>query len=153
MVPSEIVFMDSLPLTPNGKIDRRALPAPDHDRPALGGIFVAPRTPTEQIIAEIWTEVLGVKKIGIHDNFFDLGGHSLRATQVVSRLGKAFQADVPLRSLFEHPTVEGLAVIVAQRQARKAEADEMATILARIESLSEADVQRQLAREKAQRQR
>jgi acyl carrier protein len=152
MVPSRIVFINFLPLTPSGKVDRRALPAPDHDRPDLGGVFVAPRTPTEKILAGICAEVLLVKQIGVHDNFFDFGGHSLLATRVVSRVRDALHVELPLRSFFEHPTVEELAVIIAQRQAQKAEAEELATILGRIESLSDADVQRRLAREMPKRQ-
>ena len=101
--------MDSLPLTPNGKVDRRALPAPDPSRPELDETFADPRTPTEELLANIWVEVLKLDKVGIHDNFFDLGGHSLLATQVMSRLTKAFQIELPLRSLFEAPTVAGLA--------------------------------------------
>jgi acyl carrier protein len=103
------VFLDSLPLTPSGKVDRKALPAPDNSRPELDNRFVAPRTPGEQSIAKIWAEVLKLEKVGIHDNFFELGGHSLLATQVISRLRDAFRVDLPLRSLFESPTVAALA--------------------------------------------
>ena len=109
MVPSAFVALDSLPLTPNGKVDRKALPAPDQIRPELQASFVAPRTPIEEIIAEVWAEVLKLGKVGIHDNFFDLGGHSLLATQIISRVRDAFQMDIPLRTLFEKPTVAGLA--------------------------------------------
>jgi amino acid adenylation domain-containing protein len=109
MVPAGFMFLDSLPLTPNGKLDRKALPAPDSSRPDLDNGFVAPRTPEEQSIAKTWVEVLSLETVGIHDNFFDLGGHSLLATQVVSRLRDTFHIDLPLRSLFESPTVAGLA--------------------------------------------
>jgi acyl carrier protein len=109
MVPSAFVFLDSLPLTPNGKLDRKALPAPDHSRPELDDAFAAPRTPVEEILANIWAEVLKLDKVGIHDNFFDLGGHSLLATQLISRVRDAFKLDLPLRSLFEAPTIYGLA--------------------------------------------
>ena len=109
MVPLAFVFLDVLPLTPNGKVDREALPAPDLNRPELEQSFVAPRTPIEEIIAEIWAEVLKLEKVGIHDNFFDLGGHSLLATQVISRLRVTLQMELPLRYLFEYPTVSGLA--------------------------------------------
>ncbi|MBU7581848.1 MAG: amino acid adenylation domain-containing protein [Nostoc sp. TH1S01] len=105
MVPAAFVFLKALPLTANGKVDRQALPAPDQSRSALETEFVSPRTPTEQIIAEIWADVLGQEKIGIYDNFFDLGGHSLLATQIISRLRTAFKIDLPVRSLFENPTV------------------------------------------------
>ena len=108
MVPSAFVFLDRLPLTANGKIDRRGLPAPDQSRPALKESFVAPRTPIEELLAEIWAAVLKLDTVGVHDNFFDLGGHSLLATQVMSRIGQAFKVELPLRALFESPTVAGL---------------------------------------------
>jgi acyl carrier protein len=109
MVPSAFVLLDSLPLTPNGKIDRRALPAPDSERPELQAAFIEPRTATEERVSELFAEVLNVKEVGIYDNFFDLGGHSLLATQVISRVREAFQVEVPFYTLFEAPTVEELA--------------------------------------------
>ncbi len=109
MVPAIFVELGALPLTPNGKVDRRALPVPDQARPELAATFVAPRTPVEEQLAGIWAEVLKVARVGIHDNFFELGGHSLLATQVVSRVRRAFQIELPLRYLFETPTVAGLA--------------------------------------------
>jgi amino acid adenylation domain-containing protein len=114
MVPSVIVTMESFPLTPNGKVDRKALPKPDYS--ASGQTFVMPSTETEKKIVAIWTEVLGLEKVGIHDNFFELGGHSLLATQTISRLRKAFQVDVPLRVLFETPTIAQVAVWVEEKQ-------------------------------------
>ena len=118
MVPAVFVLLDTLPLLSNGKIDRRALPAPDRTRPELDKTFVAPRTPTEELLAEIWAQLLDLERVGIHDNFFDLGGHSLLATQAVSRMRDAFQVEIPLRRLFEVPTVAGLAEsIEAARQA------------------------------------
>jgi len=107
MVPSAIVQLEALPLAPSGKVDRRALPVPSFKNESELG-FVAPRTPTEQIVADIWGQVLKQEHIGIHDNFFDLGGHSLLATQVISRLREAFKIELPLRSLFEAPTVAQL---------------------------------------------
>ena len=106
-------------LTPNGKVDRKALPAPDQIRPELQESFVAPRTPIEEIIAEVWAEVLKLGKVGIHDNFFDLGGHSLLATQMISRVRDAFQMDMPLRTLFEMPTVAGLAERIEEIHQKK----------------------------------
>ncbi|MEG4277142.1 amino acid adenylation domain-containing protein [Microcoleus sp. MON1_C1] len=105
MMPSAFVLLEAMPLTPNGKIDRRSLPAPDTKTAEFESNFTEPRTPDEQLIAEIWAEVLGLERVGIHDNFFELGGHSLLATQAISRLREAFQVEVPLRSLFESPTV------------------------------------------------
>jgi amino acid adenylation domain-containing protein len=109
MVPAAFVELESMPLTPNGKVDRRALPAPDQERPELEEGFVAPRIPTEEILAVIWAEVLRVKQVGIHDNFFELGGHSLLATQVISRLRQAFGIELRLQTLFEAPTLGELS--------------------------------------------
>jgi amino acid adenylation domain-containing protein/non-ribosomal peptide synthase protein (TIGR01720 family) len=109
MVPTAIMLLEALPLTPNGKIDRRALPVPNTVRAEGSEGFVAPRIPVEELLAQIWAEVLGVEVVGIHDNFFELGGHSLLATQVFSRLPDAFGVELPLRCLFESPTVAGLA--------------------------------------------
>jgi acyl carrier protein len=119
MLPAIFVVLDELPLTPNGKVDRRALPDPDWDRANLEGDYVAARSPIEDILTGIWAEVLGVDQIGIHDSFFELRGHSLLATQVISRVREVFGLDIPLRSLFESPTIAGLADII--EAARKAE--------------------------------
>jgi amino acid adenylation domain-containing protein len=113
MVPSAVVILPALPLTPNGKVDRRVLPAPDGSR-ALENPYVAPRTQVEEQLAAIGTQLLSIERIGIHDNFFDLGGHSLLATQLISRVRDTFQIELPLRSLFEHPTVAELAEVIEQ---------------------------------------
>ena len=109
MVPSALVAIKAFPLTPNGKVDRKALPAPVSAGPASGEPSVEPRTPTERALALIWRQVLRIEKFGIHDSFFDLGGHSLLATQVFSRINDTFPVKVPLRRIFETPTVAGLA--------------------------------------------
>ncbi|MBF6570846.1 MAG: amino acid adenylation domain-containing protein [Candidatus Binataceae bacterium] len=109
MVPAVFMPLDSFPLTTNGKIDRRGLPSPGLARPELDKAFVGFTTPTEGLLADIWSRVLGVERVGIHDDFFELGGHSLLATQVVSRIRELFQVEMPLRRLFETPTVAGLA--------------------------------------------
>ncbi len=108
MVPSAFVLLDALPLSPNGKVDRRALPPPDFSADSEKS-FVAPRTPAETALAQIWSEVLGRKEVGVHDDFFAIGGHSLTATQVVLRARNAFQVDLPLQDLFSSPTVAELA--------------------------------------------
>ncbi|MEG4350117.1 amino acid adenylation domain-containing protein [Microcoleus sp. LAD1_D3] len=109
MMPSAFVLLEAMPLTPNGKIDRRSLRAPDTNTAEFESNFTEPRTPDEQLIAEIWAEVLGLERVGIHDNFFELGGHSLLATQAIARLREAFQIELPLRVLFESPTVASLS--------------------------------------------
>ncbi|WP_443193781.1 amino acid adenylation domain-containing protein [Nostoc sp. UHCC 0926] len=109
MLPSAFLLMDALPLTTNGKVDRRALPAPDQTRTELQETFVAPSTPIEQMLAAIWAQILGLEQVGIHDDFFELGGHSLLGTQVISQVRKVFQQELPLRRLFEQPTIAGLA--------------------------------------------
>jgi acyl carrier protein len=144
MIPSAFVFLESLPLTPNGKVDRKALAVPDHARPELDAIYVRPRNPVEELLAEIWAEVLRIERIGIHDNFFDLGGHSLLATQVTSRLRDRLQIELPLRTLFEKPTIEDLAVAIIEQQAAGVPAEQLSGILAEIDSLSSEEIARQL---------
>ena len=114
MVPASFTVLDRLPLTPSGKVDRRALPSPDRARRELERDFVAPRTDSEATIAAIWSEVLGLDRVGVTENFFELGGHSLLLPQVLHRLRAAFQVDVPLRALFDEPTVEGLAITLEE---------------------------------------
>jgi acyl carrier protein len=113
MVPAAIVVLESLPLMPNGKLDRRALPPPDRSGVADREDYVAPRTPVEEMIAGIWASVLRLERVGIHHNFFGLGGHSLLATQVVSRVRTVTGVELPLRALFEGPTVADLAARVS----------------------------------------
>ena len=109
MLPAAFVLLEALPLSPNGKVDRRALAAPADARPDLETHFVAPRSPLEQTLAQAWAGVLGHDQIGIDDNFFDLGGHSLQAIQLVSKLGAALGQPVSVRQLFLTPTIAGLA--------------------------------------------
>ncbi|MFL9462640.1 amino acid adenylation domain-containing protein [Scytonema tolypothrichoides VB-61278_2] len=112
MLPSAFVVLDALPLTPNGKLDRKALPNPESAQPELKTTFVAPRTPTEEVLAEIWTQVLRLEQVGVDDNFFDLGGHSLTATQLVFRVRNTFKLELPLHALLETPTVAAMAEVV-----------------------------------------
>jgi amino acid adenylation domain-containing protein len=116
MVPGAFVMLADLPLTENGKVNRRALPAPEQTRPEIAGQYVAPTNPIEEIIAAIWSELLRVERVGVEDNFFALGGHSLVATQVIARLRQVFRLEVPLRLLFEAPTIASLAEALTRTQ-------------------------------------
>jgi acyl carrier protein len=109
MIPVALVPMTELPLTPNGKVDRRALPQPEQDRPELGSIYVAPQTELEMSIASIWQEVLQLEKVGIHDGFFDLGGHSLLMAQAHNLLRDVLGIDISMIDLFKYPTISALA--------------------------------------------
>ncbi|TCP59165.1 amino acid adenylation domain-containing protein [Tumebacillus sp. BK434] len=109
MVPSAFVVMEKLPLTHNGKLERKALPVPEQVRSGLDADYKAPRTPVEEIVTGMWAQVLGFEQVGIDDNFFELGGHSLLATQVVTRMRNTFKIDLPVRTIFQTPTVAQLA--------------------------------------------
>nr|QEO74659.1 condensation domain-containing protein [uncultured bacterium] len=130
MVPAEFVLLERLPRLPNGKVDRRALPTPDPSADTVGDDYVAPRTPTEEIIAGVWADVLGRARVGVFDNPFNLGGHSLLAMQVVTRLRAALRVDVPLRRLFETPSAAELARWV--EEARHAGLEATARPLVRV---------------------
>ncbi|MEO1373456.1 MAG: amino acid adenylation domain-containing protein [Cyanobacteria bacterium J06635_10] len=143
MMPTAFVFLSALPLTPNGKIDRRQLPVPEY-HPELAVSFVAPRTPTEEMLAGIWADVLGVEQVGIHDNFFELGGHSLLATQVITRLSEAFSVELPLRSLFENSTIAQLAEVVVVQKIEQAESSMLEQILDEFDELSDDEVKQLL---------
>ncbi|MEH2109468.1 MAG: phosphopantetheine-binding protein [Nostoc sp.] len=120
MLPSAFVLVESLPLTANGKVDRRAQPKPDLDSTLLEK-YVAPRTPIEEMLAQIWAQVLKVEQVGIDNNFFELGGHSLLATQLVSRIRNIFKVELPLRELFARVTVAELAQSIGQLQQQDLE--------------------------------
>ncbi len=152
MAPACFVVLQGFPLTPNGKVDRRALPRPV-DAPSLTASpgYVAPRNPNEAALAELWCQLLDHKQVGIHDNFFHLGGHSLLATQVISRIAGQFQVQIPLRTIFEGPTVAELAEAVTQAQrqqasvtpaiTRRVHGSEAEAVLARLAHLSDAEVE------------
>jgi amino acid adenylation domain-containing protein len=132
MLPTAFVVLKSLPLTANGKVDRQALPTPEV-RPELAATFVAPRNEIEEAIAQIWAEVLKLKQIGIHDNFFALGGHSLLLTQVTSRLYQAFSIEVSLRQLFDTPTIAQLAAVISEKLLQQTDEATLAQMLAELE--------------------
>jgi amino acid adenylation domain-containing protein len=135
MIPAAFVELAALPLTANGKVDRKALPAPD-GRLLAGRDFVAPEGPVQERLAAIWAEVLRRERVGARDNFFELGGHSLMATQVLSRMKAAFGVDLPLRAIFDTPTVAGLAEAIFQKELERADADLLAKLLSELESSS-----------------
>ena len=147
MIPSTFIVLDSLPLTPNGKIDWRALPVPDSSRICLEVGFVPPHTPTEEILVNLWIEVLGLERVSIYDNFFELGGHSLLTTQLVSRIRQAFSVELPLRAVFEHPTIAELAELVTVQQFEQAKSDALKQILRNVDRLSEEEVNQLLLAE------
>lgn len=141
MLPASYILMAALPLTPNGKVNLKALPEPDPSRDRLQDEFVAPRNPTEKIIARIWSEVLELDQVGIYDNFFDLNGHSLLAIRLINKLDNLFQVQIPLRSIFEAPTVETLATVLRQISGEPEQVDRTAQLILKLAEMSEADAQ------------
>jgi hypothetical protein len=113
-IPSAFVFLAQLPLLPNGKIDRKALPAAKPGDPEPGQNIVMPRTPVEKILVELWQTILGIEQVGIHDNFFALGGHSLLMTQVAYRMSADIGVDIPLADIFRSPTLLELSILVSE---------------------------------------
>ncbi len=116
MLPAAFVVLEALPLTPNGKVDRRALPTPDNLRPELANNYQAPQSEIEKTIARIWQQVLQLEKVGIHDNFFDLGGHSLLVVQVNNKLKEILQRDLSVIEIFQHPTIKSLAEHLSKKE-------------------------------------
>lgn len=147
MMPSAFVFLDTLPLTPNGKVNRRALPVPETTRPELERVYVAPRTALEETVTTCWEEVLGLERVGIHDDFFELGGHSLLATQIVGRLREIFPIELPLRTLFESPTVAGLSARILEQDGA-ATVENIAATLKEMARLSEEEIEALLEHER-----
>ncbi|MGH7833024.1 MAG: amino acid adenylation domain-containing protein [Candidatus Binatia bacterium] len=123
MVPSAFVLMAALPLTPNGKVDRTALPVPEPSQPQFGKDFAPPRTRTEKAIAEVWMDSLRLAQISVHDNFFDLGGHSIKAMEVASKISAKMNVDFPVKLLFLHPTIAELATVLERSRAENAPAE------------------------------
>jgi amino acid adenylation domain-containing protein len=142
MIPSAFVFLEAIPLTPSGKPDRKALPKPSHDRPVLEQPYTAARNTLEVILAAIWEQVLGVAPVGVSDNFLDLGGNSLLAIRIIARLQQILHVELPLRKLFELPTVAELAAFISEEQ----ETDkELQKLLQQVDGLSEQEVEQRLA--------
>jgi amino acid adenylation domain-containing protein len=146
MLPATFTALEVLPLMPNGKIDRGALPAPEFDRTPEDN-FTPPRTPTEEVVAQVWCRVLKLSRAGIHDNFFELGGHSLLAARVFSELQRTLDIELSLVDIFKAPTVAELAEIVCERQAAKRQKDELMLLLSELDELSEEEAHRRLSEE------
>ena len=145
MVPSAFVVLDQFPLTPNGKVDRRALPAPETVAAAEDGEadVLGPRTPEEEMLVELWQQLLNLRSVDVRANFFDLGGHSLLATRLLSRIDQAYGVELPLRTLFAAPTLEQLAACVADARAQF-QPDDLEALLASLENLSDEEASAQL---------
>jgi acyl carrier protein len=164
MVPSAFVALEELPLSPNGKVDRKRLPAPEAASASSRREHVAPRTAAEADIAAIWAEVLRVERVGAADNFFDLGGHSLLATRVVTRVNEKFGRQLPLRAMFERPTVAEFAALVEQGdgpqpaqaagliQPRRRGRQNITQLMEKLEQLHESEAKRILSERKALRE-
>ena len=133
MIPTAFVQLEALPLTPNGKVDRAALPRPDATNTVQDEVTAVPNTPTEERLARIVTTLLKLDQVGIEDNFFLLGGHSLLGTQIIAQVADTFGVDLPLRSLFDAPTVRLLSAEIERR------------IVAKLAAMSDDEVQRLLA--------
>lgn len=153
MIPAIFVPVDVMPIGPGGKINRHALPKPDLSKARVSTEYVAPRTETEEKLANIVQEILNVERVGVFDNFFELGGHSMMATQVVSRIQEEFGVSLPLRALFESPTIDGIARKLAEMQLEEhldsENAEDLEALLDELEDLSDEDVQKLLDEEDA----
>jgi amino acid adenylation domain-containing protein len=145
MIPSAFVFLEAIPLTPTGKPDRGALPRPGQDRPALSQPYTPARDPLEGTIAAIWAQVLGVEPVGVEDNFLDLGGNSLLAIRIIARLQETLQVELPLRTLFELPTISALAAFISEKQERQETDIELEKLLREVDGLSDQEVEQRLA--------
>ena len=145
MIPAVFVTLAQMPLTSSGKVDRKALPKPELSREQSEQPLVLPRTPTEQQLAEMWSELLGLKQVSIHDNFFELGGHSLLLTQLASRMRNTMNVDVPLRSLFEAPTILEMGQMLSDWQVAQHDPAELAQLLGEIKNLTPQEIQAQLS--------
>jgi amino acid adenylation domain-containing protein len=147
MIPSAFVIVESLPLTPNGKLDRRALAEANPSGLRPQAAYVAPRTPVEEALVRMWSQLLGVERVGVEDNFFKLGGHSLLGTVLVSRVRESFQVELPVLALFKSPTVAGLAVVIEQSLIAEADTESLSGILEELDGLSDEEILARLQNE------
>lgn len=151
MIPSAFVLLEAIPLTPNGKVNHRALPLPQQVKQVRA--FVPPSTPVEKKLAKILGEVLGVDKINLYDSFFTLGGHSLSAIQLISRIRNTFEIELPLRVLFETPTIAELASAITLLQLESADQEAVDQLLAELAHMSDEEVRNALLRESDEREK
>jgi amino acid adenylation domain-containing protein len=147
MIPSAFVVLDDLPRTPNGKVDRGQLPEPGRARPPLEPLFLTPRTETEKALAAIWSEVLDLESVGVEDHFLDLGGNSLLATQVIARVLARLRVSLPIRALFEAPTIARMAELIESRRADEPADSAVEQLLAELEVISDEQARRFLSRD------
>jgi amino acid adenylation domain-containing protein/non-ribosomal peptide synthase protein (TIGR01720 family) len=151
MMPSAFLLLDELPLTANGKVDRKALPAPASTRLLEDETYVAPRNDVEEVLAGIWTELLGVERVGVFDNFFDLGGHSLLATRLLSSLRKIFRLELTLREVFEATTIAELAELLAAQEETMGQTAKIARVWKRIKNISSGELKHELERKRKEK--
>ena len=135
MVPSWLIQLEAMPLTPNGKVDRKQLPPPSGDRPESEKVYEAPRNNTEEFLAELWADLLRVKKVGIHDNFFALGGHSLLGTRLMSRMRELLYIEIPVKVLFEASTIAEFSRALTQYEAKPGQTEKIAGILKQVHAM------------------
>ena len=144
MVPAHFVLLDAFPLTPNGKIDRKVFPKPGRGHRDDDNNFVAPQNATEQKLADIWCTALRIERVGIHDNFFEAGGHSLLMAQIQNQLRKQFNEDISIKALFEAATIAEQATLVVQQKTADLENDLLMGLMSDLEMLSEEEIDAQL---------
>ena len=149
MIPSAYVFLDELPMMSTGKVNRHALPDPGRRRPDLDTPMISPRTTIEGEISRIWAEVLSLDEVGVSDNFWDLGGHSLAASRIISQMICSFQLEVAIKELFDSPTVADMASLIVQNQAKKVGQEDIDRMISELEAMSEVQAQKLLAAKSA----
>lgn len=150
MIPGQFIPLAALPLTPNGKIDRRGLPVAPASQPPDS---VLPQNPLEKAIALVWADVLDLRQVGLHENFFDLGGHSLLATRLITQLRQVFNIDIPLRCIFEAPTVAEFATAVTKTHPNPAHLEKIARLYNRIRAMPASAVQQALREKRVEREK
>ncbi len=147
MIPSAFVPMTSFKLSPNGKVDRQALPIPDQNQALLTQTYRAPRSPIEEVMTEIWAEILAVEKVGIEDDFFILGGHSLKAIQLISKIRQTLEIEVAVRQVFNHPTIAQLVKEMSQSVGDENLLNEIAITVQEIAKMSPEEVKALLSQD------